>query len=329
MNQKLSKKSPILQLDELNLDQIGSPGEMIRAELRMMTNPLSEDINIPVIIAKGKHPGKVLGLTAVIHGNEINGMLVIQEIIKSLDLKKLHGTIIAVPVVNRYGFTLHKRDFVDNIDLNRIMPGKKKGSSGEQFAYYFHQKIVKKLDYLIDLHTASTGRINTLYVRSNLKNKTTLEMAKLQNPDIILHHEGIDGSLRSAAQKLGIPSITVEIGNPLKIQKSLIKNTCIGIKNVLSHFKFTPSREKQSRIVPKFCKKSEWIYTDIGGVLEVSPELNEIVKEGQIIAKVNNIYGDLIKEYKAPFEGIVIGKAVNPVSFSGTRFIHLGRLGKP
>ncbi|KAK4510539.1 uncharacterized protein ATC70_004970 [Mucor velutinosus] len=76
------------------------------------------------------------------------------------------------------------------------------------------------------------------------------------------------------------------------------------------------------------CSKGFWIYTKTGGVLEVYPGVNTIIKKGDLIARIKNIFGNVVDEYYAPCSGIVIGRSSNPVAMSGDRIIHLGVIKK-
>jgi len=74
------------------------------------------------------------------------------------------------------------------------------------------------------------------------------------------------------------------------------------------------------------CEKSKWMYTAKGGFLTVSVALRELVKKGQEVASLRNVFGKSIEKYYAPFDGIVIGKSVDPVNKSGGRILHLGKV---
>ena len=74
------------------------------------------------------------------------------------------------------------------------------------------------------------------------------------------------------------------------------------------------------------CKKSYWIYTDRGGLLEVLPELNQQVHKGELIGRIRDSFGQILKDYYAPEDGVVIGKSTDPVNISGGRILHLGIL---
>lgn len=315
-------KNDVLHVEELHIPSFRE-NSITRVRINIAPNGLGDFMKIPAIIIRGKFSGPTVGITAAVHGDELNGIPIIHNICKQVKTKTLHGNIIAVPVVNIPGYLNNKRTFRDGSDLNRLFPGKKGGTCGEFYAHEFITKIISKLHYLIDLHTASFGRINSLYVRADLSSSITQKMAQLQNPQIIVHNRGRDGTLRSAAANMGIHAITVEVGNPLRFQKRLIKNSIIGILNVLSNLKMIPRLEKPSG-TPIVCKKSYWMYTDKGGLLEVLPDIVDMVQKGEVIARIKNIYGDTIKEYHAKHKGIVVGKSTNPVGNAGARILHLG-----
>jgi predicted deacylase len=292
--------------------------------LKIVSDGFGSPISIPLMIAKGAEPGPTLGLTAAVHGNELNGIPVIQRLFDEIDIEELRGIIIGVPVVNVPSFMRKIRRFNDGVDLNHIMPGKKHGNISQIYAYRFMERLVKQFDYLLDLHTASFGRINSYYVRADMSQTKTKELALLQNADIIVHNPPSDGTLRGAADELGIPAITLEVGNPSIFQKRLIRSGMEGVHNVLCHLNMI-----DDTIVPNdkktiICKQSYWLYTDQGGLLNVHSNLLDQLEKGQKVGTMRDIFGQTIAEYFAPEVGIVIGKSISPVNQSGGRILHLG-----
>lgn len=292
--------------------------------LHLVNNGIGQPIKIPIIIAKGPSKGPVLGLTAVIHGNELNGMSVIQKVFKSLELDKLSGTVVGIPVINIPSILVNDRRFIDGVDLNRIMPGKKDGDRSQVYAHRVVRRIVKHFDYLLDLHTASFGRVNSFYIRADLSSKIALDLAKMQNPQIILNTPPKDGTLRGAATDLGIEAITIEVGDPDKFQKGMIRSGLTGVFNSLAYLDMYNEPIENGDAEPIICKRSYWIYTNVGGIIQVHSKLTDRIKKGELIATVKDVFGRTIKEYKAPEDGVVIGKSVNPVGQTGSRLIHLG-----
>jgi predicted deacylase len=299
-------------------------GELSRLYVDLVANGLAQDILVPSLIARGKKDGPVFGLTAAVHGNELNGIRVIHDLMHHINPQHLSGTVVALAVVNVPGLHRHQREFVDGTDLNHIFPGRHDGNVAEVYAQRILDRIVNRFDYLIDLHTASFGRVNSVYVRADMTHVTTATMAYLQRPQIIVHNPPSDYTLRGAAMDLGIPSITLEIGDPQRFQPSYVRSSRIGLRMVLAAAGMLARRPAAEGSEPVLCESSRWMYTDRGGLLEVLPRPTERVSRGERVAVLRNAFGDVIREYHAPEDGIVIGKSVNPVGQTGARILHLG-----
>jgi predicted deacylase len=303
-------------------------GTVSRFFIDMVESGTGQPLSVPVIVARGKKPGPVVGITAAVHGNELNGIPVIGRLFQEIRVEHLSGTIIGVPAVNLPGFLSGRREFSDGADLNRQFPGKPVGTCAQVYAYRFMERVARRFEYLIDLHTANFGRVNSLYVRADMTDKVPAWMARLQQPQIIVHKHGSDGTLRGAVAALGIPAITVEVGNPQLFQQGLIKSSLSGVHNVLGHLNMLPLNEEPPAKEPVICTRSRWLFTDAGGLLEVYPQVADFVKKGDLIAKLTDIFGDVLREYRAPENAVVIGKNVNPVAQTGTRIVHLGVVGR-
>jgi len=183
--------------DDLDID--GLPvGQISRMHIAMVPNELGRRIEIPVIVAKGKMSGPVLGITSALHGNELNGIPLISRLFKSLNVEELRGTLVGIPVLNPPGYSRRQRYFHDGVDLNRVFPGRADGNCSQAYCHAILEKIIKCFDYHIDLHTASFGRVNSLYTRANMNNPVTHHMALLQNAQIIVHNTAPKGSMRNA-----------------------------------------------------------------------------------------------------------------------------------
>jgi len=324
---------PPIVADALRVDDFPK-GEVRTAWINMVRSPLGEWIRVPVLVARGVEDGPTLGLTAAVHGNELNGVPCIHKIINTINVRKLKGTVIGVPCVNIAGYLRMQRGWSDGVDLNRHFPGKERGLSSEVFCHAVMQRIVKgNFNYLIDLHTASFGRINSYYVRADLNDPDVNALASLLKPQIILHDAGHGGTLRGAATKLGIKAITVEIGNPQLLQNQFIQWTSAGILNVLDHFNmYSRTLEEKEDDAPTsavVCKHGYWTYTTNGGILEVYPGVNTLIKKGDLVARMRNIFGNFVEEYFSEEDGIVIGRSSNPVASTGDRILHVGILHDP
>lgn len=286
-------------------------------------------LSVPFIIARGAKDGPVLGITAAVHGNELNGIRIIHHVLRNTDLSKLSGTLLCVPIVNIPAFNAGTRYFTDGVDLNKVFPGKVDGQPAEQYARAFVSAFLPPCSYLVDLHTASEGRLNTFYVRTDWHDSQTREMAVCADPTIILHSPRAgDGTLRNAAKRRGIPAITIEAGNPSVFQGRMVIEGEAALQNIMVLLgmmkgKVTPSAK------PVICHSSKWLRTTGGGILETKFKLAQKLKNKELIAITRDAFDRELQQYYAPAEGIVIGKAAYPVAIPGTRFCHLGHIGEP
>jgi uncharacterized protein len=322
-NTDLAQKIHLKSYESLNIKRLRS-GEIHRISIDIQKNPLGINWRVPVLVAKGVEDGPVLGITAALHGNELNGLPTIFKLFKDLDVSKIKGTLVAVPVVNVPGFLAKQREFTDKKDLNRIFPGKEYGTASEMYCHNLVTRLISKFDYLLDLHTASFGRINSLYVRADLDNPVTRKMALLQNPQIIVNKYDEQGTLRAWANGQGIPCITIEIGNPHSFQPDLIDQTYEGIRNLMRYLKMLPGKHKIIKHAVTVCEKSYWVYAYNGGVIQVFAQLTDRVEKDQVIGVVYDMHGTITDKIIAPEAGYVIGRNVNPVCEAGTRVLHLG-----
>ncbi|CAK7208950.1 hypothetical protein SCUCBS95973_000286 [Sporothrix curviconia] len=341
------------------LDVSAMPTDTVCRFQLSLTSTALGSVDIPIFAYRSSNPGPTVGITCAVHGNEVNGIPVVQQLFRDMGsgfsnehasshstehnlLPMKRGTAIGIPVVNVPGFLASIRCFDEDSkqDLNRLMPGKKDGSAPQQYAYAIFNKVIAHLDYLIDLHTASLGRRNSLYVRADMNHPEIAELARLLQPQIVVH-VSTEGSLRGCAQARGIRALTVEIGNPSVFQTNLIRRTYAGIRRVLASLQMGseypehslsasthPGMQNGKSTEAVLCSRSYWTFTSTGGILRVFKDVAQIVQPGEVLAEVQNIFGDVVERIHAPdFETVVVGVEDNPVAKTGSRVIHLGVVG--
>ena len=135
------------------------------------------EMTMPVHVLRGRRPGPRLFVCAAIHGDEIIGVEIIRRLLKFKILKQLRGSLIAVPIVNIYGFINNSRYLPDRRDLNRFFPGSEKGSLTSRLANIFMKEIVANSTHGIDLHAGSHHRINLPQIRASLDDPETKRLA--------------------------------------------------------------------------------------------------------------------------------------------------------
>lgn len=291
-------------------------------KLLMYENALMMANTLPLMVAKGSE-GPVVGITASLHGNELNGIEVIHRLWQDLDISKLKGTIVFCPVLNGPGFLQEKREFHDGSDLNRLFPGKEDGNRSNRYAYKLFNELIQFFNIHIDLHTASSGRENSYYIKTDLSDPFLKNLALLANPQIVVNEKGPQGTLRALCEANNIKALTIEIGNPHCLQKAYIQNAYLGLKQVLAFLSFSLNKTTiDNKTI--ICQRSFWIYSDNSGLLTIDCNLGDKLDKDQPFGVIKNIYGETVTELKAPQASIVIGKASEPVCEPGARLLHLG-----
>lgn len=277
----------------------------------------------PVLVVNGAQTGPVLCLTAAIHGDELNGIEIVRRILHGLDPTQLSGTVIGVPIVNLQGFHRTSRYLTDRRDLNRYFPGNPEGSSAARIAYSFFQEVINRCHFLVDLHTGSAYRTNLPQIRGNLHIPEVAAFAHLFGIPVILHSEGAEGMLRHAAVDVGIPAVTLEAGKSQTLQESAVR---YGVKSIMALLNKLAMIENDTEpvMLESVFYQSAWIRVDHGGILFSQVQLGEKVAKDSVLGVVTDPITNLRSEIISPYDGQVIGMAVDQVVMPGFAGFHIG-----
>ena len=185
---------------------------------------------MPVQVVHGRAEGPRLFVCDALHGDEINGVEIIRRLMQLSELKRLRGTLIAVPIVNVLGFVGHSRYLPDGRDLNRSFPGNVRGSLAARLARLFVDQVVSKSTQGIDLHTGASHRENFPQIRGNLEDAETKRLALAFGVPVVINTGFREGSLRETAAKLSVPVIVFEAGEALRFDESCIRAGINGVR---------------------------------------------------------------------------------------------------
>ena len=305
------------------------PGEMKSINLPVANLPNHVMLDLPVVVLNGLHAGPVLWVSAAVHGDEVNGVLMIRDIVNRIDVNTLSGTIIAVPVVNVFGFIHQSRYLPDRRDLNRSFPGSKRGSLASRMANIFMKEIISQSDFGIDIHTGSHNRTNAPQIRVDKRDNNAVKLAKAFSAPILIYKSPENGSLRKTAEELGVPNIIFEGGEANRFDRDIIKSGTSGILRVLKHLKMIKNLKVSNldkKRITITCENSVWIRAKQSGILKVMVSGGQSVKKGDVLAHISDVYGENRNDIYAPLSGIVIGQSVNTIVYQGDAVIHIGLL---
>ncbi len=271
---------------------------------------------VPVIVLNGSGPGPVLCLTAAVHGDELNGIEVVRRVLDDVDVEELNGAIIGVPIVNIQGFYRGTRYLPDRRDLNRHFPGNARGSAATRMAHSFFTEVVRHCSALIDLHTGSLNRTNLPQVRANLNIPSVARMTQAFGATVVLHSIGDKSSLRRAATEAGIPSVTFEMGEPMRVQPEQVEHGAKAIETLMYSLGMTRQRRYWGDPEPVYYA-SKWVRVDHGGILFSDVALGERVSEGELLGVVTDPISNKQHRIYAPTSGRILGMALNHVVLPG------------
>ena len=303
------------------------PGERVTLEFPVPSLYTHTQLEMPVQVLRGKKPGPIMFVSAAIHGDEINGVEIIRRVLNQKVLNRLRGTLIAIPVVNIFGFINQSRYLPDRRDLNRSFPGSESGSLAARIAHLFLNDVISQCTHGIDLHTAAIHRENFPHIRAVLDDRETERMAAAFASPVILASDIIEGSLRKSVEERGINIIVYEAGEALRFNEFAIRAGVRGVISVMREIGMLPAH-KAGRKKPftEVAMSSTWVRAPQSGIVRLIKPLGSWVKEDEVLGVVADPFGDDEKQALAPFDGVVIGKTNLPLVNEGEALFHIARV---
>ena len=299
------------------------PGARATIDLPIARLYTHTEMNLPVHVVHGKKEGPVLFVSAAIHGDEINGVEIVRRLLKLKLLKSLKGSLIAIPIVNVYGFINRSRYLPDRRDLNRSFPGSYSGSLASHLARIFMNEIVAKCTHGIDIHSGSSNRTNLPQIRATLDSPEVERLANAFGAPVIVNARLRDNSLREAVIDMGIPMLLYEGGESLRFNEHPIAVGLKGVVSVMRELGMLPKKERKKVIPSIVVKSTSWVRANKSGIIHSALPLGSVVKKDQIMACIVDPIGDHEEKLLAPFEGIVIGSLNLPLVHKGDAIFHL------
>ncbi|OBS09736.1 succinylglutamate desuccinylase/aspartoacylase family protein [Acidihalobacter prosperus] len=308
-----------------------APGTRCAIELPLPPLYTHTPLTMRLHVVHGRRPGPRLLVCAAVHGDEINGVEIIRRLLAHRQLDRLRGTLIAVPVVNVYGLVAQSRYLPDRRDLNRSFPGSDHGSLAARIANAFLNEVVARCSHGIDLHTGAVHRTNLPQIRANLDDTEINRLARAFGVSVLLNGELPEGSLRQAADAVGVPILLYEAGEALRFDDLSVRLGVSGILNVMRALDMLPPTRKPRRgdARPFVAHGSSWVRAPASGILRSYAALGAYVDRDALLGIVADPFGDNESEVRAPAAGVVIGRTQIPLIHEGEALYHLARFKAP
>lgn len=304
--------------------------EVAAGERRIIELPLPPlsthtALHMPIHVVRGKREGPTLLVCAALHGDEINGIEIIRRLMALKSIARLRGTLIAIPIVNVYGFIHRSRYLPDRRDMNRSFPGFEKGSLAGRLAHLFMTEVVGKCDYGIDLHTAANHRENLAQVRASLDHAESRRIAEAFHAPLLIDAPLRPGTVRAAALAQDIPWLVYEAGEALRFHEVSIRAGVRGIVNVMRETGMLPKASRQRGFRPRTVRSNAWVRSPQSGILRLILPLGALVSKGTVMGYLADPYGGNEMQIAAPNEGIIIGRTNLPLVHEGDALVHIAR----
>lgn len=299
------------------------PGDQQEIDLLVGALPTGTTVNIKAHVFRSYHPGPVALFLAGMHGDEINGIEIVREaIFNGLFDDLIAGTVIAIPVLNIYGFMNFSRFVPDGKDVNRSFRGSANGSLASRVAHMMSEKILPLVDFGVDFHTGGESRFNFPQIRYSRGSKKGRVLAELFNPPVILEKPTIGKTLRAHAKSLDIPVIVYEGGESLRLDGHSITTGVQGIRKLLlakNMIEGNPYRNFE----PHHYGKATWIRAQKSGVFIWSKGAGRPVEKGDVLGHIYTVDGTEKTAVRASRAGYLIAHNNIPVVNVGDALFNL------
>ena len=299
------------------------PGKNATLRIPVASLPSGNTVNLFAHVYRSKRPGPTMLVIGGIHGDEINGIEIVRRAVKNGMFKKLRkGSVIAIPLLNIYGFINFSRGFPDGKDVNRSFPGSKKGSLASRIAYTLTHDILPLCDFGLDFHTGGASVYNFPQARAYRDDDEGMKLAHEFNMPLIVKTGLITNSFRKAAHAKGIPIVVFEGGESLRMDEFSINEGLRGIVCVMAHRGMIKSEPPP--IETTVFETTTWLRAHRSGVFIHYKVSGETVKKGEVLGIITDPYGGPETKVRARKKGIIFGHNNKPVVNQGDALFHIG-----
>jgi predicted deacylase len=300
------------------------PGEHRTLDLQVAKLYTRTSVEIPVVVHRGPQEGPVLLVLAGVHGDEVNGIDTVRRILADIAERPLEkGTLVAIPILNVFGFLSMKRELPDGRDLNRFFPGAANGSLASRLAHALVTEVLPAVDVVIDLHSGADQRYNHPHLRFTEGDEGSWEIAQVFDPPLVLRAPIRDKSIRAHLNHLGKQYVLFEGGKARSLDEDAVREAYRGVARVMEHLGLWRGPSDPTRGTAML-SSSKWVRAPIAGLFHPVMENGSKVDKGMVLGLVSDPYGEAVRQVRAPFPGHIICVNTAPVVNQGDALFHLG-----
>jgi predicted deacylase len=320
----LTENEAKMIIEDLDIERDVTPGTMKRFDIEISKLPSGTTVNLHVFIYRGKEKGPTLMVSGGLHGDEVNGIEIVRRLMQRGTIVPDAGTVIAIPIINIYGFLNFARELPDGKDANRSFPGSKNGSLASRVAWNVQKKILPLIDYGLDFHTGGGNRSNYPQVRCDFSDEVSLGLAKALAPPFIIHSSLIPASLRNEAKVQGKTIIVYEAGQSLRFDEFSISEAMNGTERLMYSLGMLKEEPKHAYADPIMLSKTTWVRAENAGLFNHNISNGILLETNELIGTIHDPYNEYVTRIASPVQGYVIGLNYSPVINAGDALVHIG-----
>ena len=298
------------------------PGEKQVVRLPVGRLASGNQVLIEAHIFRSLDDGPCVLILAGVHGDEINGVEIVRKaLVENIFEQLQRGTIIAIPVLNVYGFINFSREVPDGKDVNRSFPGNMKGSLASRIARALTKKVLPLVDFGIDFHTGGRSHYNYPQIRYTEGNEEARRLARQFGAPYMLAKRPINRSLRKVAEKMGKPILVFEGGENLRFDSFAAAKGLTGLRRLLASQQML-NEESDTPSSVEF-QNSTWVRAARAGMFQWRKCSGHPVRKGEILGFIHDPYGKDSLSVRAPRDGHLLSHNNGPLVSQGDALFYL------
>jgi predicted deacylase len=303
------------------------PGHAVSGRVPVGALPDGTPVTLPIQILHGTGPGPVVCLTATVHGDERTGLFILHAVVAALDPARMRGTVIVFPLVNPLAYISNGR--IADLDssgtnMNRAFPGNPAGSIADRLAATVTAGGISRADYVIDFHDGGIDCATRFAIAHDAADAElaagNLRLAAAYGIPVVVNPAnptpGMGGMITRAANDLGIPSTCIELGGHGPIDPAAVALGAEGTLRVLGAVGVLDPIETPELPAIQYGDPF-WLRANAAGAWSPAIGAADVVREGELVGVVRDVFGEVIEEVRAPRDVAVVSLRVSPVVMTG------------
>lgn len=283
---------------------------LLKVEVPGYTGNIRMEVPFFVLVGKERQPRTLI--IAGVHGDEYEGVAVLQDLAREIDPSDLRGTLTIVPVANPQAFFAHtRRHPVDLGDLNRSFPGNPDGTISERLADLLFRELVLGNDYVLSMHCWGHDATVIPYVEHRIDEspvgRKAAAAALALGLEFVHPYQWPEGLMALSALRHGIAAIEPEVGGLGTLTEAGQRAYRTIAYRFLDHLQMVAPPETgldaphpKSKIVD---------HTDClanhAGLLRRYVNAGDPVSQSHLIGTICDLAGEILEEIRAPRGGTV------------------------